>query len=176
MEEYIITDEDSSIHWKFFDVKDRAVLDLGCGRWYTEVFEEFSPVYFERQGATRVIGIDSNEQEIEFYVNALKNNDKFVFETVNIQTTQDIIDLLNKYPEVTALKCDIEGFESTLLDLTSDQLKHIDELAIEVHSKELNDLFRNKIQEWGFTLKLYASITHNLDRLGVLFCTRGVNR
>jgi len=59
-----------------------------------------------------------------------------------------------------------------LLELNASHLSNIDELAIEVHSKELNELFTQKITEWGFVLKLYAPITHNGDRLGVLFCER----
>jgi hypothetical protein len=172
MADYIITTEDSSVHWKHFNVQNKTVLDLGCGRWYTETFEEFSPVYFNRESAKLVIGIDSNSDEISYYQSKLGDNTDFIFETKNILNTSDIIELLQKYPEVNALKCDIEGHEKVLLELNASHLSNIDELAIEVHSKELNELFTQKITEWGFVLKLYAPITHNGDRLGVLFCER----
>jgi len=171
--DYIIQTEDSSDHWKFFNVKDHVVLDLGCGRWYTEQFDEFSPIYFGNQGARLVIGIDSSEDEILYFNQATVGNPKYIFEHVNILATKDILDLLQKYPTISALKCDIEGHERVLLNLNAGDLQTVSELAIEYHNKELNELFTKKVVEWGFNIKLNASMTTNEDRMGVLFCNRG---
>lgn len=170
--DYVLQSEDASEHWKFFDVKDHVVLDLGCGRWYTEKFEEFGPIYFRNQGAKLVVGIDSSKDEIDYFQESVNGDPHYIFECMEIKTSHDILNLLQRYPTISALKCDIEGHERVLLELHSDDLQNITELAIEYHSKELNTAFVDKVKEWGFDIKLNASMTTNEDRIGVLFCSR----
>lgn len=170
--DYVLQSEDASEHWKFFDVKDHVVLDLGCGRWYTTKFEEFGPIYFRNQGAKLVIGIDSSDDEILYFTKSVGDDAHYIFEWLEIKNSNDILDLLQRYPRISALKCDIEGYEKVLLELYADDLRNIKEMAIEYHSKELNEAFVQKVQEWGFNIKLNASMTTNADRIGVLFCNR----
>ena len=56
---YLIESENSTDHWPYFDSTNHNVLDLGCGRWYTDIKEELSPFYFGKN-ANLVVGIDSN--------------------------------------------------------------------------------------------------------------------
>jgi hypothetical protein len=80
-------------------------------------------------------------------------------------------EMMTKY-NITALKCDIEGAEEHLLNLTKDDLKSIDELAIEYHSEKLKQDFTSKVVEWGFNINVKANFMNTPDYMGVLFCNK----
>ena len=167
---YTIESENSTDHWPYFDVKNHNVLDLGCGIWYTEKTEELSPIYFA-QTANKVIGVDGNIDDITFYLNETKDNSKYVFKHELISSVNQVKDLINEY-SITALKCDIEGAEVILLDLTKKDLSNVTELAMEFHSEELKQAYLNKVVEWGFNIKVKANFARTPDHMGVLFCSR----
>jgi len=167
---YTIESENSTDHWPYFNVKNHNVLDLGCGRWYTEKIEELSPIYFA-QTANKVIGIDGNIDDITFYLNETKDNPKYVFRHELISSVNQVKDLINEY-SITALKCDIEGAEIILLDLTKEDLSTVTELAMEFHSEELKQAYLNKVVEWGFDIKVKANFARTPDYMGVLFCSK----
>ena len=167
---YIIESEDSTDHWPYFNTLNHNVLDLGCGRWYTTKTEELSPIYFG-QTANKVVGIDGNIDDILFYINETKGNSKYIFKHKLISSVEQVKDLINEY-SITALKCDIEGAESILLDLTKEDLNNITELAMEFHSEELKQSYLNKVIEWGFDIKVKANFARTPDYMGVLFCSK----
>jgi SAM-dependent methyltransferase len=170
MIDYIIESENSSEHWPHFDVKDKVVLDLGCGRWYTTDFAELSPIYFAKT-AKLVVGVDCSGDEINFYKDVTKDNSKYVFESICINNVDQVTQLLKDY-KVTAFKCDIEGAEEVLLHLTKEDLKDVEEFAIEYHSEALKQAFLSKVEEWGFTIKVKASFARTPEYMGVYFCSK----
>jgi SAM-dependent methyltransferase len=168
MENQFIDSENSSTHWKYFDSFNHRVLDLGCGRWDVKVFEEMSPIYFKNKGANLVVGVDSSEYEIDYYSNECSNNDGYIFRREWINSTEVVRNLINEY-NITAIKCDIEGDEKFLLELTEEDLADIKEIGIEYHSKELRDQFVIKFLNWNFTLKEHMKFINNPEQMGVLF-------
>ena len=159
--------ENSSDHWPFFDVENKNVLDIGCGIWYTEEMEETSPIYFGRT-ANLVVGIDGNGGDIERYIDYVGENSKYVFKRMRITTAEQVKELIEEY-SITALKCDIEGGEISLLDLTSEDLKNVTDIAIEFHNNELKDGFLEKIPEWGFDIKVFANFKRAPLHMGVIY-------
>jgi hypothetical protein len=170
---YTIESENSTDHWPYFNVDNHNVLDLGCGRWYTKDTEELSPIFFGKK-ANKVIGVDGNGDDILFYINETKDDPKYVFKTEHISSVDQVKKLINEY-SITALKCDIEGAEVILLDLTKEDLNNITELAMEFHSEELKQAYLNKVIEWGFDIKVKANFARTPDHMGVLFCSKPQN-
>lgn len=167
---YIINSENSVDHWPYFNVDNHNVLDLGCGRWHTPDFEQLSPIYFSKK-ANLVVGVDCSEDEISFFTDKTKENSKYVFIHQCIDNSEQVKDMISKH-NITALKCDIEGAEEALLDLTKEDLSVIKELAIEFHTDFLREEFKKKVIEWGFNIKVVASFVNTLDNMGVLFCSK----
>jgi SAM-dependent methyltransferase len=170
---YLIESENSTDHWPYFDATNHNVLDLGCGRWYTEDKEELSPFYFGRTANT-VVGIDSNPNDIEYYINETNGNVKYIFERIELNNVNQFKELILKY-SITAIKCDIEGHEISMLDLTSEDLINVVELGIEYHNEDLKNSFISKVQEWGFEIKVMANFARTPDYMGVLFCSKNIN-
>lgn len=170
MIDYTINSENSSDHWIHFNIAGKNVLDLGCGRWNTTDFHESSPIFFAKK-ANLVVGVDCSQDEINFYEEKTKGDSKFVFKHQYINNSSQVKEMITKY-NITALKCDIEGAEEYLLDLTKDDLKSIDELAIEHHNEKLKHEFTNKVVEWGFNIKIKSNFMNIPDYMGVLFCNK----
>lgn len=167
MTEYLIQSENSSDHWPFLDVENENVLDIGCGIWYTDNMEETSPVYFSKK-ANLVIGCDSNNDDIIKYREYCKDTPNLVFYHINIQNADQVRQSIQQHA-ITVLKCDIEGFEIALKDLTVEDLSTVKKIAIEFHTQELKELFLQKIPEWGFEIILTASFKQTPPNLGVLY-------
>lgn len=169
--EHFIASEDSSIHWEPFDSKDHVVLDIGCGRWGVDKLEETSPIYFANQGAVRVIGVDMNYDDIQYYKTNTEGNDKYIFICDTVTNRTEVVELINEY-NPTALKIDIEGWETALLECSAQELENIREIAIEYHSVELNRLSYKKIVEWGFTPHTVSKFPWGGDVNGVWYGRR----
>jgi SAM-dependent methyltransferase len=170
MIDYTINSENSTDHWIHFNAAGKNVLDLGCGRWDTTDFDELSPIFFAKK-ANLVVGVDCSQDEINFYEEKTKGDSKFVFIHQCINNSSQVKDMITKYG-ITALKCDIEGAEEYLLELTKDVLQSIDELAIEYHNEKLKQAFISKVVEWGFNIKIKSNFMNTPDYMGVLFCGR----
>lgn len=167
---YTIESENSTDHWPYFNVDNHNVLDLGCGRWYTKEVDELSPIYFGKT-ASKVVGLDSNLDDINFYKTETSNDPKFTF-VHNYINSADQVRILLKEHSITALKSDIEGGEVALLDLTKEDLENVTQLAIEFHSDFLKEAFIAKVVEWGFIINVKANFARTPDYMGVLFCSK----
>ena len=170
MEKFLIVSENSSDHWPFFDIENKNVLDIGCGIWYTEDMEETSPIWFANR-ANMVVGIDGNGGDIQRYQDYVGDNPKYVFREMRITDAEQVRELINEY-SITALKCDIEGGEIALLDLTAEDLVNVSSIAIEFHNDELKEGFLQKIPEWGFNIEVYANFAATPLYMGVIYGTK----
>jgi len=167
MEYFSITSENSSVHWPYFDTEDKVVLDLGCGRWDVQNHDELSPIFFSKT-AKHVIGVDSDPKEVEYFKETATPPEKFTFLHLSITSPSTVSELIKKY-SVNAVKCDIEGYEYSLLGLTEEDFRNINEFALEYHTPELREAFLNKYPEWGFNLfgkGVFTSVGN--DNMGVL--------
>jgi len=170
VENFLIISENSSDHWPFFNIKNKNVLDIGCGIWYTKKMEETSPIYFGKK-ANLVVGIDGNGGDIKKLKDFVGNNIKYVFKEMRVTDVRQIRSLINEY-SISALKCDIEGDEVVLLDLTPEDLVNVTSIAIEFHNHELKEAFLKKIPQWGFTIEVYANFAATPLHMGVIYGTK----
>jgi len=141
-----INTENPFYHWEFFDCRNKRVLDLGCGKWehieYRDKSWPTTPEFFLMKGASDVIGIDIDQQEVNWY-NQL-NNPQILSECFNISSIEILSSIIKKY-QPTAIKCDIEGNEQYLFNLESELFKSIDTFAIETHSDILYEQAMSKL-------------------------------
>jgi hypothetical protein len=162
--EKIIRSEDPSEHWHFLDVKDKIVLDLGCGLWDSQMP---TPYYFlKERGASKVIGVDSSVDSYNWYMTNFKEPN-FLLHLDNI----DHIDKFKMYigfikPHV--IKIDIEGMELLMGNLTKELMEPVKEMAIEYHGLAHNIMLKTMFNEWGFTeVDQYAFEGIPVDSQGV---------
>lgn len=169
-EEYIIVSEDPKLHWKYYDVKGKRVLDLGCGRADASSIEQTTPYYFNSQEAAFVVAVDSWEEDIEYFKKNLHNKDKFEFIYDRIHSADQIRDYIKRY-KINSVKCDIEHMEKVLLEMTKEDFEGVDNIALEVHTHQLKDALIPKLKEFGFYVNVEAPHTACVF-IQVLFCTR----
>ena len=155
-----ITSEEPIDHWGFLNVKDKIVLDLGCGKFHSTIS---TPEWFIQQGAERVIGIDLSS-ELEY--------DKFTYHAMSIDNPQQIKDLIETYkPHI--IKADIEGAEIHFNGVELSDLGVVTEVAIEYHDNELMELIFNKLADWGFALiNIYRLFDIETERMGVIHAVK----
>jgi len=166
-QKYDIKSENSSDHWKYFNCVGKVVLDLGCGRWDVTDHQELSPVYFLKNGAKEVIGIDGSQTEIEYF-KANVTDENAEFHQANISTKEDLINLINAYG-VEAIKCDIEGSETAFFNFTKEDFAGVDTLAIEYHSADIFNRLVEFLPTMGFTLETWGRLW--VPGMGVVFAT-----
>lgn len=156
-----IISEEPDLHWGFLDFKDKIVLDLGCGKFYSKLS---TAEWFLQNGALKVIGIDLGTEIID--------DDKFIYHTLNIDSTQKIKGLIETYkPHI--IKADIEGAEKYFDDLKLDELGRVNEIAVEYHSHNLKLGFELKLLEWGFNIiDIYGLFDEDIHRVGVIHAKR----
>ncbi len=164
-----IKTENPEEHWADLDVNGKIVMDMGCGRFDSIGRPwDYTPMFFLNQGASRVIGIDANLDDITWY---LENYDDkyFVFIHSNIDSKAKILNLLDTF-QPTVLKIDIEWGEVNFYDITKKEMANITDLAIETHSEEIHERIREKLTEWGFTIQNDVPIMGHSSR--VLFAKK----
>ena len=151
-----IASEEPEIHWPFLNVKDKIVLDLGCGLFYSKIS---TADWFVQQGAKQVIGVDLGNDTPKH----------FTYHQIAISSTIDILDLLNKYnPDV--IKCDIEGAERHFKDVSAVDMERVKQFAVEYHDNDLKLLMEQKIKEWGFeNSETYQLFDEDINRIGVIY-------
>ncbi len=159
-----ITSENPDVHWNMLAVKDRVVLDLGCGRMWDL---PTTPEYFLKQGATKVIGVEMWEPERIWY------EENFPDAPLTIHT--DFIDTASKFKsyinscQPQAIKCDIEGYEKLLEDFDANDILTVEEMAIEYHYAAVRKMIYDNYQHWGFSnLDNYSMDGFNVEEQGVI--------
>jgi hypothetical protein len=171
---YHIFSENSSIHWLPFDTKDKVILDFGCGRGGVTDYDEYGPIWFKKVGAKKIIGVDGSQEEINFFTESTQNDKTFTFIQKMILSKADVESILEQYPEVSAIKIDIEGAEKEFCDIDSRYLRNVSEIAIEYHSPSLKQRSLEKILEWGFNLHTIGDFDGSDEHQGVLFARKSV--
>lgn len=154
------------------NVKDRVVLDLGCGFFGTTQFfkQNVSFVmrgtdriglpypemistseYWLNLGAKKVIGVDVNLNDLEFLSVVLGDrNVQFIHDQV--RSPEQVKNLIDQH-FVDVVKADIEGHEFHLLDLKDDDFRLVKEWYIEAHSHELIQRTKDKMRACGYEVR-----------------------
>jgi len=151
-----ITSEEPIDHWGFLNVKDKVVLDLGCGKFHSTI-----PTYewFLQQGASKVIGVDLGQE---------KSDDNFTYYQLCIDSDEKLQNLLHDN-SVDIIKADIEGAEKHFKSITKEDIGNVSELAIEYHDEEMKSLVLAKISEWAFGIvDTYQLFDIETERMGVI--------
>src|SRR3972149_4366749 len=150
-----IINEEPDIHWGFLDVKDKVVLDLGCGRFYSSIS---TAEYFLNSGAKLVIGVDLSDIGVI--------NDRFEMKVLNVSSADDLQNLLlSYYPDV--IKCDIEGAEryfNSIASLPTETLQ----FAVEYHDNATKLICETELKDWGFETEHYQLLGEDINRIGVI--------
>lgn len=165
-----IESEHPEHHWSFLEVKGQRVLDLGCGKHMMESSWETTPHYFLNKGANFVVGVDPFASDIAWF-NQIIPSERGIFFVDTIDTTSKVEEYINNY-QITSLKMDIEGAETTFLSSTNTfpTLKHV---AIETHNRYLfhDSLF--KLLDMGFKVTTVATFYPRVyDICNLIFASR----
>lgn len=166
----LITSENSRIHWKYLDVTDKIVLDLGCGLWAVSDLQEASPVYFKSKGAKKVIGVDLNDKDIDVlkkYFDEHFPGDGSEFLVKSITTTNDLLELITQY-QIESIKCDIEGFENVMFSIDKSQIKSVVNISVEYHNRQLFLGLLQTLKKWDFAIVNYSNFTYATQNMGVI--------
>lgn len=168
-----IISERSQDHWPYFEVENKNVLDLGCGRHQTYEKQDHSPCYFLDHGAKKVVAVDSSQTEVDYYMGVYGANDPtFYIERNEITESKQILNYIQKY-NITAIKCDIEGYETAFYDITKKDLDNVKSIAIEYHCNDRREAIVKKLEEWQFNLIAEGLFTYcHAPNMGVLFAKK----
>jgi hypothetical protein len=170
MIEYNIKTENSTEHWCYLDVEGKNVLDLGCGRHAVKDKNEFSPFYFLNKGANKVVGVDSNVDEVAYFNQFTEEEPRLIVKYDYITLASQIKRYIQEY-DICVLKCDIEGHELAISrEFKKEDFNNINEFAVEYHSHDICNEFFECIPRWGFTIKAHGRLY--LDGYGVIFLTK----
>ena len=159
-----IDNEDPVNHWGFLNVKDRVVLDLGCG-----LNSEFMPTpyfFIQEKEATKVIGVDPSEQSYQWY----KQN----YNVYNFINHMDYIDRIEKlewyikHSGAQILKVDIEGMEILFNAINPEILKDIKQIGVEYHNLPALIAVERMLTENGFEVEYYKFPHLPIDHQGVI--------
>lgn len=158
-----ISTEHPDEHWQFIECNDSVVLDLGCGRW--EAVERrdpnwpTTPEYFIQRGARHVYAVDSDRNEIDWFVKNMTAQTNMTFIKKTISSAEEVSELYSTY-QPSVVKCDIEHAELNLLNLSDDDFCKISMYAIETHSADLHRSFIEKFNTLGYEITAVLTLTH----------------
>lgn len=150
-------------HWEFIECDGKIAIDLGCGRW--EKMEKrdatwpTTPEWLVQRGASHVYAFDIDPEEVAWYHANVDNKQPVTTLQRGINHVDDVRDIWNTYkPQI--VKCDIEAAESNILQLSDDEFSTIDLWAVETHSDELEQGFKDKFERCGYELFGCVNLTH----------------
>lgn len=169
-----ITSENPENHWRFLNVKDKRVLDMGCSFWDSSFNEGWlsSSEYFISKGAIEVIGFDSAMQDIEKYERLYGDDDRYKIFFLHMDSEEKMRHVLSHYKS-QVIKCDIEGAEIFFDNITEDEMWFVDEIAIEYHNEPTKEMCEKKLKEWKFNKhQLYQLGNYDINRVGVYHLCR----
>jgi hypothetical protein len=155
--------ENPSEHWEFIECEGKVAIDLGCGRWehveYRDPSWPTTPEWLLLKGASEVHAYDIDPAEVDWYNTVLAPTKNIKAYEKGITVVQDLREILQAHnPKV--VKCDIEGYESTFLELTDEEFKSIDYYALETHSEHLYVCFMEKFNLLGYEIIATVDLTH----------------
>jgi hypothetical protein len=160
-----IQTENPHDHWGFLEIKDNVVLDLGCGRTFNQT--PTTPEYFLQQGAKQVIGVEMWPNEVEWFIELIK--DERVFFNVDKVDYWQKLKFYLKFCNINIIKCDIEGDEKMFERANSEDLVNVKEIAFEYHNPDMKKLIKNNYESWGFKdIKIMSMNGFNADDQGVI--------
>ena len=169
-----INTEKPSEHWEFVDCKDKVTVDLGCGRWehveYRDPSWPTTPEWLLQKGASVVHAYDIDSGEVNWYNTTFASNNQIKAYQKSITSAQDIRDILHAH-HPKAIKCDIETYESALLDLTDEEFCSVDFYAIELHTEDLYNRFVEKFKQLNYTIVAIVVLVH-ASSMKVLFAKK----
>ena len=145
-----IIDEDPKNAWpeKYINVKDRVVLDLGCGFFgRSEQVTTSTSEYFKKLGAKKVISIDQNDHDIEYLKSKGVDARK---EFINHSSLLKDFILKNN---VEVIKSDIEGSEVHFLYLEEEVFKLVREYYVETHDTLAFKKFMKKFKKYNYEIR-----------------------
>jgi hypothetical protein len=183
MNEKICASEEPRHAWpeSMVNVKDRIVLDLGCGLFgNTHLFKKGERMWNNIQlnnmmstsewwlklGAKMVIGLDINKSDIEALRETI-GSEKAIFLNEPVVSWEQIKGLVEKY-NVDVIKSDTEGFETVIIDAPDEEFKIVKEYYIEVHHWVRQGLVEQTIEKCkrcGYTIRDTLYVT---DLIGPL--------
>jgi hypothetical protein len=166
----VVHSENPLEHWSDIkSVEGKIVLDLGCG-WLFQPHES-TPEYFINRGAIRVIGVDVACIEIEELKLKYPNH---IFICKAIESSKDLLELITEYkPQI--IKMDIEGHESHMQFINSNQFLSVEEIAIEYHNPECKKILIEKLNEFGFDIfatNQFGWFCTDLNQMGIMHAKR----
>lgn len=155
--------ENPSEHWGFIECEGKVALDLGCGRWehveYRDPSWPTTPEWLLIQGASEVHAYDIDLNEVNWYNTTLSPTKNITAYHKGIEKVDDLREILQLHnPKV--VKCDIEGYESTFLELTDEEFSSIDQYALETHSDDLYNRFTERFKSLGYEIIATVELTH----------------
>jgi hypothetical protein len=172
MKQHQILSENSEHHWPYLNTEGKVLLDLGCGRHDTNDPYQSSAIWLGEKGATKVIAIDGRAGEIDYFNSINPNVEKYTFLQKFINSSEDIRELLRQY-NPTAIKCDIEEYETNFYDITKDEMSNVVEFGLEYHRLDILEEMTQKLIEWGFEIHTEAKFAFvDAPQMGVLFCKK----
>lgn len=170
-----VNNENPNQHWEFVNVKEKTVLDLGCGRWehieYRDSAWPTTPEYWIQKGATKVIAIDSDMNEINWFNSMYNEELNYTFICLFINSSISFFNLINEY-KPNCIKCDIEGGEIHLINLDKETFRLVEEYYIETHSNELYNGCINKLKECEYDIYEQIDLTHTNGICKVIFARK----
>lgn len=149
-------------HWEFIECENKIAIDLGCGRWEQHEYRDPSwpttPEWLLLKGAAEVHAYDIDPAEVDWYNNTLAKKGITAYHKA-IMTVEDLRAILEAH-KPSVVKCDIEGYESTFLQLTDEEFSSIDFYALETHSDELYNNFISKFTLLNYTVIACVDLIH----------------
>jgi len=151
-----IDTEEPNIHWGFLDIKDKTVLDLGCGKWWSSIS---TAEWFLNEGAKQVIGVDLSPMSID--------RDNFIMKAERIDSSDQLQKLIDEFkPDI--IKCDIEGAES-YFDSVDSLHEGVKQFAVEYHDNNTKLICEEAIKRWNFeNVEIYSLLGYGTERIGVI--------
>ena len=171
-----MTNEHPSNAWPacWTNVKERIVLDLGCGFFGLTpdiVLGKFSwgpwgkpePIpgmittteHFLKQGAKQVIGVDANQIDIDCliakFADEIKAGRAQFFCWAMISAAQ-IARTIQEY-KIEIVKSDIEGAEHLILDMDEAVFSSVQEFYVEAHSHQIEADFMATFRRLGYKIR-----------------------
>jgi len=170
-----LDNENSAEHWKFINVKNKIVLDLGCGRWnkVERVDDSWltTPEHFIFNGATKVIGVDIDHEEISWFKNKYQNDLRYEFILKSINSENDIKFLYDTY-KPNCVKFDIESNEKFLFKMNESDICSIEEYYIETHGQDMYEYFINTLPSFKYHINEQIDLIHTSGLCKVIFASK----